>query len=86
MVDKIKLVNAEQFKMLYNEQLKNEGAAPFDFSRWNGNTDWIDALSQTGVFNTNNISILGSTEKNRFYMNVGYMHDEGIAKYESSTS
>ncbi|HZG22946.1 MAG TPA: SusC/RagA family TonB-linked outer membrane protein, partial [Chitinophagaceae bacterium] len=82
MVDKIKLVNAEQFKMLYNEQLKNEGAAPFDFSRWNGNTDWIDALSQTGVFNTNNISILGSTEKNRFYMNVGYMHDEGIAKYE----
>jgi hypothetical protein len=68
--------------MLYNEQLANEGSEPFDFSNWTGNTDWIDALSQTGIFSSSNIGVTGSSEKNRFYMNAGYTHDEGIVKHE----
>ncbi|TKK64423.1 TonB-dependent receptor [Ilyomonas limi] len=82
LVDKIKLTNAEQFKTLYSEQLQNEGSPAFDFSNWTGNTDWIDVLSQTGIFSSNNIGITASSEKNRFYMNVGYLHDEGIVKHE----
>ena len=82
LVDKIKLTNAEQFKTLYTEQLQNEGSGSFDFSKWTGNSDWIDALSQTGIFSSNNIGITASSEKNRFYMNAGYLHDEGIVKHE----
>src|SRR6266496_3314325 len=83
LVDKIKLTNAQQFKTLYTEQLKNEGSADtFDFSNWTANTDWIDALTQTGIYSTNNISVTGSTERNRFYMNAGYTYDEGMVKHE----
>jgi TonB-linked SusC/RagA family outer membrane protein len=82
LVDKIKLTNAEQFKTLYNEQLTNEGGGSFDFSNWTANTDWIDALSQTGIYSTNNISVTGSSERNRFYMNAGYTYDEGMVRHE----
>lgn len=82
LVDKIKLTNAADFKTLYNEQLANQGSAPFDFTNWTANTDWIDALSQTGLFSTSNISVTGSTDRNKFYMNAGFTHDEGIVKHE----
>lgn len=82
LVDKIELTNAEEFKTLYNEQLANEGSTPFNFSNWNNNTDWLDALTQTGLFTMNNISISGSSERNRFYMNAGYIHEEGIITHQ----
>ncbi|HMO62458.1 MAG TPA: TonB-dependent receptor [Ferruginibacter sp.] len=85
LVDKIKLANASEFKMLFQEEEINLGIAPidrFDFTPWTGNTDWIDVLTQTGRFNANNVSITGSTEKNRFYMGLGYSVDEGIVKHE----
>ena len=36
-----------------------------------------------GVLNYNNISITGATEKNRFYMGLGYINEEGIIKHEN---
>ncbi|MBX3256815.1 MAG: TonB-dependent receptor [Chitinophagaceae bacterium] len=85
LVDKIKLTNAEQFKTLYAEQLNNQGSTPFSFTNWTGETDWIDALSQTGYFNANNLSLMSTSEKNKFAMNVGYNLDQGIAKHEELT-
>ena len=78
MVDKIKLTDAAGFKTLYLEQ--NPG---FDFSPYTANTDWQDEISQNGLFNRDNISISSSTEKNRFYMGVGYQYEEGIIKHET---
>ena len=80
LVDKIKvLTNGADFKTLYEEENNNIGAPnTFDFSKWQNNTDWIDAMTQTGVFNNNNVSITSSTDKNRFYMGLGYIKDEGI--------
>ncbi|MEP7252440.1 MAG: TonB-dependent receptor [Ginsengibacter sp.] len=80
--DKIKLTNASQFKELYSEQLANQGAGTFDYSLWNANTNWQDEIFQDGVINYNNISITGATEKNRFYMGLGYINEEGIIKHE----
>ena len=80
--DKIKLTNAAQFKELYSEQLANQGAGAFDYSLWNANTDWQDEIFQDGVINYNNISITGATDKNRFYMGLGYINEEGIIKHE----
>ena len=81
-VDKIKLTNAAQFRELYNEQLQNQGSAPFDYTNWQGNTDWQDQIFQRGILNYNNLSISGATEKNRFYMGLGYITEEGIIKHE----
>lgn len=81
-VDKIDLVNAAQFKELYNEQLKNQGDPLFDFTNWTADTDWQDEIFQTGFITNNNISITGASDKNSFYMGVGYSSEEGNIKHE----
>jgi len=84
LVDRIAWADAETFKTLFEEEKVNIGASasPFDYSVWTANTDWVDAVTRTGKFNSNNISISTSTEKNKFYMGFGYTTDEGIIKHE----
>lgn len=85
LVDKIGMVDAAGFKTLFDEEQTNIGLLPaqfFDYTRWTGNTDWVGAMTRTGIFNNNNISVSASTEKNKFYMGVGYIHDEGVVKHE----
>ncbi|MEO5998577.1 MAG: TonB-dependent receptor [Chitinophagaceae bacterium] len=79
---KYKMTDATEFKELYAEQLKNQGSSPFDFTLWNANTNWQDQIFQNGVLNYNNISITGASEKNRFYLGLGYINEEGIIKHE----
>lgn len=85
LVDKIKMTNADQFKMLYNEQLRNEDetSSGYDFSRWTGDTDWQKAIYRTGFITNNNISVTTATDKNKFYIGVGYSSEDGILKHES---
>lgn len=82
LVDKIKVVDAAGFKMLFDEENANNGVATPDYSALTANTDWIDAVIQTGKFNNNNLSISSSSEKNRFNLGLGYLTDEGIVKHE----
>ncbi len=83
LVDKIGLASGEQFKTLYEEEKANINAvSPFDYSKWTSNTDWVDAVTRTGNFNSNNLSIASSTEKNKFNMGIGFTTDEGIIKHE----
>ncbi|MEG1160657.1 TonB-dependent receptor [Bacteroides sp.] len=81
-VDKIGLTNASQFKELYNEQLTNEGATPFNFNNWNANTNWQDAIFQTAFLTNNNISITGASPKHSFYLGVGYAYEQGNIRHE----
>lgn len=80
--DKIKLTNGAEFKQLYNEQLINQGAMPFDYTNWNANTDWQDAIFQDALISQNNVSISSANEKGRHYMSVGYDHEQGSIKKE----
>ncbi len=85
LVDKIKMVDADGFKTLFTEEQINIGVPAnqmFDFSKYPGNTDWVDAVTQTGTFINNNLSVSSSTEKNKFYMGIGYTAEEGIVKHE----
>ena len=85
LVDKIDMVDAAGFKELFEEEQTNlgiTGADRFNFGPWTGNTDWIDALTRNGLFASNNLSVTASTEKNKFYMGVGYLVDEGVVKHE----
>lgn len=81
--DRVDLTNAAQFKELYNEQRLNQGVTtPFDYTPWQGDTDWQDEIFQTGLVTNNNVSITGSGEKSRFYLGVGYTSEEGSLKSE----
>lgn len=81
-VDKIDMVNADQFKELYNEQLRNEEAGLFDFNNWNADTDWQDQIFQSGFITNNNISITGASQTHSFYLGVGYSYEQGNIKHE----
>jgi TonB-linked SusC/RagA family outer membrane protein len=81
LVNKIKMANADQFKTLFAEENANNGiTTPFDYTGLTSNTDWIDAVTRTGKTSTSNLSISSSTEKNKFYLGLGYSYDEGIIK------
>ena len=82
LVDKIKLTNAAEFNMLFAEENANDGVATPDYSALTANTDWIDGVTRNGKFSNNNLSISGSTEKNRFTLGLGYIYDEGIIRHE----
>lgn len=89
--DKLAVANAEQFKMLLNEEADNRvldnagdlGLRTFidnHLDKWTANTDWQDEMTRTGLFNSNNISVSAGSDRNKFYMGAGYMIDEGIVK------
>ncbi len=85
LVDKIQWASADEFKMLYDEEKTNDGTiatSPFNYGLWNANTDWVDAVTRVGNFNSNNLSLSTSTEKNKFYMGIGFTKDEGLIKHE----
>lgn len=83
-VDKIDLVDAAGYKTLVTEQYANltPPETPPYLNLYNGNTDWQDAISQNGIINVNNISITSGTERNKFYMGLGYTKQEGLIKHE----
>ena len=80
--NQIEMVDAAGFKELYNEQLRNEGNPEFDFTDWNGNTNWQDEIFQTGFITNNNVSITGASEKHSFYLGAGYAYEQGNIKNE----
>ncbi|MFA5655311.1 MAG: TonB-dependent receptor [Dysgonamonadaceae bacterium] len=81
-VDKMPMTNASQFRELYDEQRINQGVSPFDYTNYSANTDWQDEIFHTGLITNNNVSITGASEKNRFYLGVGYTSEEGNIKNE----
>ncbi len=79
--DRIKLTDGPQFKMLYDEQMANMGTS-FNDQFFKANTDWQDEIFQNAFLNYNNISITGGSEKNRFYLGLGYINEEGLIRHE----
>jgi TonB-linked SusC/RagA family outer membrane protein len=86
--DRIEMVDANSFKTLWDEEQANNGVPVnqrFNYAPWTGNTDWVNEMLRTGVFSSNNLSVTASTEKNKFYMGLGYVIDEGVIKNERLT-
>lgn len=96
LVDKIELANGDEFRSLATFEANNRAFDdPTDLSylsfinnvggpglsAFPGNTDWIDAVTRKAKFSTTNLSIDGSTEKNRFHFGLGYTYDEGLVKH-----
>ncbi len=78
--DRIDVVDAAGFKRLYDQQLVNLNAAPFDYTNYTANTDWQDQVFRDALINTNNLSISNSGEKSSTMLNIGYTTQEGVLK------
>lgn len=83
-VDKVDLTDANGFKTLYNEERVLRGSPAFSYyDRYTGNSNWVDLISKDNpLMTSNNISISSGTDKNKFYMGLGYITEEGLIKYE----
>lgn len=81
--ERVGLANAEQFKMLYNEQLLNLGEPAFDFSQYNADTDWQEAMLRDAFINNNSISVRSATERNQANLSMSYFKQEGVVKYDA---
>ncbi len=83
---KIKLMNAEQYALLYNEQAANDGLAPyFTDDQINGfrsmkSVDWQDQVMQKAPMSNTNLSVSGGNEKTQFALSAGAFLQDGIIK------
>lgn len=77
---KIKVTDAAGFRKLYDQQLANIGADPFDYTNYTADTDWQDEIFRTGFISNNTLSISSSGKNSKTYLNLGYMTQEGIRK------
>jgi TonB-linked SusC/RagA family outer membrane protein len=81
--DYLKLTNASDFTMLYNEQLKNMNSAAAEWSGdlLGGGTNWQSLILRPASITNHNISVSQSTEKSSSVLSVGYFKQEGIVKF-----
>lgn len=89
----IPMLSGDQFSMLIPEAYMNRTGTPlntqtvkelqYDISdpyyyyNYSNNTNWIDAITQTGYKQDHSVSINGGGEKARYYASVGYLGEKG---------
>lgn len=69
---------------LNNPILNNVGVQPFVGGNPNvpaGNTDWQDAIYETGYVVNNDLTVSGGSDKAFALINLGYLENTGILKY-----
>ncbi|MFD1630930.1 SusC/RagA family TonB-linked outer membrane protein [Pseudopedobacter beijingensis] len=79
----VDVTDADGFKKLYSATLANLGAAPFDYTNYNANTDWQNEILRDAYINTNSLSISNTGEKSTTLVNIGYNDQDGVVKYSN---
>ena len=90
---KLDLLNADEFLEIYNESYENAGIEPSwteeDLKYYEGvDTDWMDAVMQTGTIQNYNLGVAGSSAKSNYYISGSYVNNRGMlieSDYEKYT-
>lgn len=86
-VNKIEMLNAEEYVMMMNEGARNAGLSePFETQEIPAyDTDWQDALFQTNApMQSHQISLSGGNKKSKYLSSVSYFTQDGIIGGEKS--
>nr|WP_320057809.1 TonB-dependent receptor [uncultured Bacteroides sp.] len=89
--NKLDFCNGEQIIQRYKDYVsQNPGETLFDGYVKNQyesdnyqkglTTDWIDAVSQTGIIQNHNVNIAGGAENVKYYVSADYIDQKGIIK------
>jgi len=84
--DKVKLTNADDFTMLYNEQLRNMATSTNPYTQWagdllGGGTDWQSYIFRPAMIMNHGITVSNSTDKASTVFSIGYFKQDGVVKY-----
>ena len=89
-----KMLNAQEYTMIQDEQQVNSGLAPYDWSSMSSiwrtdpatgergmiDTDWVKAMFKTpAVMQSHTIGVSGGNKTSTYAMSLGYLNQEGIA-------
>lgn len=77
------VLNSEEWVQYYTE--RNGGAVPaFISNYWDGqtNTDWVDELLKTGIFQDYSISASGGSDNASYLLSTNYIKQEGVIPNE----
>ncbi|SHG47061.1 TonB-linked outer membrane protein, SusC/RagA family [Flavobacterium fluvii] len=90
----IPMLNGDQYSQLIPEEFMNRNGVPLNtlnvkefqydpqdvyfYKNYSQNTDWIDAISQTGLTNEHNLALSGGGEKASYYTSVSYFNSRGV--------
>src|SRR5688572_13494704 len=81
--DKIEMADAAGFRKLYNAQLTNLNAAPFDYTNYTANTNWQDLVLRSAIITSHSLSISNSGDKSTTLINLAYTNQEGVETYDN---
>lgn len=90
----VPMLTGDQYSQLIPEAFMNRNGVPLNtltvkefqydpldvyyFKNYGQNTDWIDAITQTGKTGEHNLSIQGGGEKAKYFSSVGYYNSKGV--------
>ncbi len=80
---RLNLLNADEFVSLYSEAYANAGIArPWtdeQAAAYAGvNTNWLDEMRRTGVLQSYDLSVAGSSGQSNYYLSAGYQDNKGM--------
>lgn len=85
----IPMLNGDEYIMMQLEQWHNQKGLfdippeiaydrdYVDFYNYNRNTDWVEAISQTGFINDQYFKVSGGGDKTRYFASVNYQNNKG---------
>jgi len=92
----IPMLSGDQYSQLIPEEYMNRNGVPlntltvkefqydpldvYNFKNYGQNTDWVGAITQTGLTGEHNLSLQGGGEKARYFSSVGYYNSKGVTK------
>lgn len=84
--DRVRLTDASEFTMLYNEMLQNQdpNAASWVPDMLGNGTDWQSkVLRERAVITNHNLSVAMSGKKSQSLLSMSYYKQDGVLKYNS---
>lgn len=82
--DRVKLADADEFAMLYNEMLHNQNPknASWVPETLGKGTDWQDLLlRKSALMTSHNLKVAHSGEKSNTVLSLAYFYQDGVLKY-----
>lgn len=77
----IDVLNAAQFRTVYDKIRANANAIPFDYTNYTADTDWQKEILQTAFQTNHNLTVSNSGEKSTTLLSLGYNNQEGVLKF-----